>query len=350
MTVTATHLYREIHEQPAVLDQLLSQERQTAQAVADAIRARDISHVIIAARGTSDNAARYAQYLLGTTNGLPVALALPSQFTLYKQPPRFGNALVIGISQSGKSPDIVAVLEEARRQNALTLVITNNTESDLAAQGDFVIPLHAGIEQAVAATKSYTAELGALALISALLADAPSMLDALNRAPELMSETLEVEARVVDIVQRYRYMSRAVVIGRGYNLATAFELALKLKELTYKVIEPYSSADFLHGPLAIIEPGFPVIVIAASGPLLGEMQDFIRAITERKAEVLCISNDVETRKLTTPLSLSVPAAVPEWLSPLTTIIPGQLLGMHLADICGYNVDYPRSIQKVTETH
>jgi glutamine---fructose-6-phosphate transaminase (isomerizing) len=349
MTITSTHLYQEIHEQPAVLEHLLSTERQTAQAVADAIKARDISHVIIAARGTSDNAARYAQYLLGMVNRLPVALAAPSQFTLYKQPPRFGNALVLGISQSGKSPDIVAVLEEARRQNVLTAVLTNNPDSDLAAQGDFVIPLHAGIELAVAATKSYTAELGALALISALLAGDKSMLDSLDRAPKLMTETLEVEDRVIDIVARYRYMSRAVVIGRGYNLATAFELALKLKELTYKVIEPYSSADFLHGPLAIIEPGFPVIVFAASGALLGEMQEFIRTITERKAEVLSICNDVQTRQLTTPLSLAVPEA-PEWLSPLTMIIPGQMLGLHLAHICGYNVDYPRSIQKVTETH
>jgi glutamine---fructose-6-phosphate transaminase (isomerizing) len=349
MTIKSTHLHQEIYEQPTVLEQLLLQERQTAQAVADAIKARDISHVIIAARGTSDNAARYAQYLLGMVNRLPVALALPSQFTLYQQPPRFGNALVIGISQSGKSPDIVAVLEEARRQNALTVVITNKADSDLAAQGDFVIPLHAGEEQAVAATKSYTAELGALALISSLLAGDKGMLDALNRTPELMSQALDVEEQVADLVQRYRYMSRAVVIGRGYNLATAFELALKLKELTYKVIEPYSSADFLHGPLAIIEPGFPVIVIAASGPLLSEMQNFIRALNQRKAEILCISSDVQTRQLTSPLALTVPET-PEWLSPLTSIIPGQMLGMHLAHICGYNVDYPRSIQKVTETH
>lgn len=350
MTLTSTHLYQEIHEQPAVVETLLAQERQTAQAVADAIRQRDISHVVIAARGTSDNAARYAQYLLGMTSGLPVMLALPSQFTLYKRPPRFGNALVLGISQSGKSPDIVAVLEEARRQNALTAVITNDASSDLAEQGDFVIPLHAGVEQAVAATKSYTAELAALALISALLAEDQSMLDALDRAPELMAESLEVEARVVDIVPRYRYMSRAVVIGRGYNLSTAFELALKLKELTYKVIEPYSSADFLHGPLAIVERGFPVIVIAASGPLLGEIQEFIRTLTDRNAEVLCISNDRQTRQLCTPLSLAVPNSTPEWLTPLTMIIPGQLLGLHLADVCGYNVDSPRNIQKVTETH
>ena len=148
-----THLYQEIHQQPTVLSRLLHSAAATTQQLAQAITARGLTHVVIAARGTSDNAGRYAQYVLGAHNGLTVTLTTPSLFTVYQRPPRFGNALVLGISQSGKSPDIVAVLAEARQQGALTAIITNTPGSDLAQQGDFVIDLDADQEQAVAATK-----------------------------------------------------------------------------------------------------------------------------------------------------------------------------------------------------
>ncbi len=169
MTLENTYLYREIHEQPDVLARLLSQERGHADALAAEIERRGIQYVVIAARGTSDNAARYAQYLLGSINGLLVGLAAPSLFTIYGAPPRFGNALVLGISQSGKSPDIVSVLTEARRQGALTAAITSSAGSDLGQAADHVLELHAGDEKSVAATKTYTAELAAIALLSATL-------------------------------------------------------------------------------------------------------------------------------------------------------------------------------------
>lgn len=348
MSVRSTQLHAEIHEQPAVIDALLHSEEAAASALAEAVRTRGITHVVIAARGTSDNAARYAQYVLGMINRLPVALAAPSQFTLYHQPPRFGNALVLGISQSGQSPDIIAVLAEARQQGALTAVITNTPDSSLAGEGDFVIPLHAGDERAVAATKSYTASLAAIALFAAALADDASLLSQLRMVPEAMQHTLAVEDRVAVLAPRYRYMTRSVVTGRGYNYATAFELALKLKELTYTIVEPYSSADFLHGPLAMIEHDFPVIVVAPSGVLLEEMRTFVGTLKAHQAEVLCISDDESICKLAT-LSIGIPGYLPEWLSPLTTIIPGQLLSLHLAHERGHNVDRPRSIRKVTET-
>lgn len=346
--LTSTHLHSEIHEQPNVIEELLGSEQTTAQELAAAIRSRAIDHIVIAARGTSDNAARYAQYVFGTMNRLPVGLAAPSMFTLYQRPPVFGNALVLGISQSGKSPDIVSVLAEARRQGSLTAAITNEAGSDLAQAADFVIPLHAGKERAVAATKTYTAELAAIALISAMLAQDGEMLDDLRRVPAVVRQTLEVEAKVEHFAPRYRYMTRSVAVGRGYNYSTAFEMALKLKEMTYTIVEPYSSADFLHGPLAMIEQGFPVMMVAASGVLLAEMQSFIRTIQDHKAEVLVISDDAETLGMS-PLALPVPAMLPEWLSPISMIVPGQLLSLHLASVRGFNVDQPRSINKVTET-
>ncbi len=348
MLLEETYTYREIHEQPQVLAQLLEREHPAAQALASAMRQRQVDYVLIAARGTSDNAARYAQYLWGAVNRYVVALATPSLFTIYHKPPQLGNALVLGISQSGKSPDLIAVLEEARRQGALTAVITNAVNSELARQGDFVLNLGAGEERAVAATKTYTAQLATIALLSSCLADDKAMWEALYTVPEAVAATLSVHADMTQATRRYYTMRHCIVLGRGYNYGTAFEIALKLKELTYTVVEPYSSADFLHGPLAVIEAGFPVIVVAPSGSPLAELRHLAQMLRERGAEVLAISDDADLLALAhTPLPL--PRALPEWLSPLTCVLPGQLLAMHLSYARHGNPDQPRGLRKVTET-
>ena len=340
--------YREIHEQPQVIERLLSEERRVIEELARAIQKSGVTNVVIAARGTSDNAGRYAQYLLGAC-GLSVGLATPSLFSIYQRPPRFGKALVMGISQSGKSPDIVAVLAEARHQGALTAVITNAPQSDLAGFGDIVVDLGAGPERAVAATKTYTAELGAIALLGALLSGETNMLAALQDIPPAMASVLNMDKGIAQVAPRYRYMERSVVIGRGYNYCTAFELALKMKELTYSIVEPYSSADFLHGPLAMIETGFPVIVIAPRGKMQPGMQELVKTLHERQAEIISISDDPKILS-ESRIPLELPVAVPEWLSPLTSILPGQLLAMHIADVRDFDVDSPRGLRKVTETH
>jgi len=346
--LAGTHLFAEIHEQPAVIRRLLEEDRAPVAELARAIGARRITHVLIAARGTSDNAARYAQYVLGVRNELLVGLAAPSIFTTYARAPRLDGALVLGISQSGKSPDIVTVLAEARRQGALTAVLTNDVRSELAAQGDVVIDLCAGVEKAVAATKTYTAELAAIALLSATLSGEDKALQALLRVPTAVEAALTTGPVVAELATRYHDMERAVVIGRGFNYATAFEVALKLKELTYTVVEPYSSADFLHGPLALIEPGFPAIVIAPSGRLLDEMTALVDTLRAREADVICVSDrdDVLARA---SVAVAVPTPLPEWLSPLTMVVPGQLLALHLAHVRGLDVDAPRAIRKVTRT-
>ncbi|MCB0131390.1 MAG: SIS domain-containing protein [Caldilineaceae bacterium] len=346
--VESSFLYREIHEQPGALQALLAHERAAIQALAHAVNQRTVDYVVIAARGTSDNAGRYAKYLLGARNGLPVALATPSLFSIYGTTPRFRNALVIGISQSGKSPDIVSVLADARKQGALTAAFTNVPDSDLAREADHVIQLRAGEERSVAATKTYTTSLMALALLSTLLADDGEMEEQLQGVPAAVSEVLTINATVAQHAQRYRYMRDCVVIGRGYNYATAFELALKLKELTYTIAEPYSSADFLHGPLALIEHGFPAIVIAPSGVMLPEMRDFLAVLREREAEAVVISDD-EATLAQARIPLRLRATMPEWLSPITSIVPGQLLAMHLAAARDFDPDHPRGLRKVTET-
>jgi glutamine---fructose-6-phosphate transaminase (isomerizing) len=347
--LSQTHLYEEIHEQPSVLEKLIKTEVTPIQHLANDIFQRQVDYVVIAARGTSDNAGRYAQYLLGAVNRLVVALATPSLFSIYKQPPRLGNALVLGISQSGKSPDIVAVLAEAHRQGALTAAITNSPESDLANEASHVIELHAGVERSVAATKTYTAELLAIALLSASLSGEAQRMADLRKIPTVAAATLEMESRITEAVQRYRYMRECVVLGRGYNYATAFEMALKMKELTYTFVEAYSSADFLHGPLAVIEHGFPAFAITPSGAMLPEMQSFMPALKQRGAEIIVISDDPATLDMA-DIPLRLPAPVPEWLSPIPAILPGQLFAMHLAYIRNYDPDKPRGIHKVTETY
>jgi len=345
--IDQTRLYQEIHEQPAVIERLLRDQRGAVTELVRAIRSREITHVVIAARGTSDNAARYAQYALGARNRLLVGLAAPSLYSVYQSPPRFHRSLVLGISQSGKSPDIVAVLAEARRQGALTAVVTNDPGSDLAGEGDVVVDLGAGEEKSVAATKTYTAELAAIALLSASLGEGPEAFEALEKVPAAVAGALSAKGATALVAERFRDVRRSIVIGRGFNYATAFEIALKLKELTYTMVESYSSADFLHGPLALLEEGFPVLVLAPSGRLLPEMVSLVATLREHRAEVVCLSDDAEARAAA-PQSLAVPT-VPEWLSPFTMVVPGQLLALQLAHARGLDIDAPRAIRKVTET-
>jgi glucosamine--fructose-6-phosphate aminotransferase (isomerizing) len=341
-------LQDEIRQQPQVLTTLLDQEIENAQRIAADLQARGAKYVIMAARGTSDNAARYGQCLFGAYNRLPVGLATPSLFSVYGQPPRLEDSLIIGISQSGQSPDIVAVLEEGQRQGAPTLAITNVPESPLATQADFVIPLHAGEERAVAATKTYTAQLTALALLSCALGDDPNRLETLRQAPLAVERVLGGEELIARAVERYRYMETCVVIGRGYNYATAFEIALKLKELNYLIAESYSSADFMHGPIAVVGSGFPALVIAPSGKMFDTMRDFTLELKPRGAELLVISDRQDLlAQAVTPLPL--PEGVPEWLSPIVAVVPGQLFALYLTLTKGHDPDQPQGIQKVTLT-
>ncbi|HEX5501165.1 MAG TPA: SIS domain-containing protein [Thermomicrobiales bacterium] len=345
------HLAREIGEQPEVLAGLLDLERANVARIAAAVRARDVGFVVIAARGTSDNAARYAQYVFGARNRLPVALAAPSLFTLYAAPPDLRRALVLGISQSGESPDILAVVAEGRRQGAPTLAITNAPESPLGRAAEFVLPLHAERERSVAATKTYTAQLLALAMLSAAFDGAEGSEDAwrdLAAAPGAVGAALTLGDEIARRAERYRYVDRLVTSGRGYSYGTAFELALKLKETCYILAEPYSPPDFLHGPVAIIDEGFPGLLVAPGGAAYDDMLAFARTLHERGAELIAITDREELLALAhTPLRL--PATLPEWLAPLAAVVPGQLLALHLARTKGLDPDRPRGLSKVTRT-
>ena len=339
----------EIFEQPQVLANLLDSQMENVQQIAAALKAQDLKYAFLAARGTSDNAARYANYLWGAFNQLPIALATPSLFTLYERPPRLAGALVLGVSQSGQSPDIVRVLEEGRRQGRPTLAITNAAGSPLAQAAEFVIDICAGEEKAVAATKTYTAELMAIAMLSAVMSGDAQHVQQLHNVPDWVRMSLELEDGLARVAERYRYMQRCVVIGRGYNYATAFEWSLKLKELTYVVAEPYSSADFLHGPIAMVDQGFPVMVVAPQGPVYEDLLALLERLRHEQAAELLVISDGEQALSLSQSPVRLPAEIPEWLTPLVGIVPAQLFSYYLAVLKGYDTETPRSIQKVTRT-
>ena len=345
--MTHSILYQEIHQQPSVIAELLETETPNLSHIAASFRGK-FKYVVIAARGTSDNAARYAQYLFGVYNHLQVALATPSLFTLYDTPPDLTGALVIGISQSGQSPDIVSVLAEGKRQGCPTLAITNDTTSPLAQTAENVVPLHAGKEQAVAATKTYTSSLAVLAMLSCGLQGGCERQDQLNQLPQIMRAALANLGSVIGRAERYRYMEYCAVLGRGFNYATAFEIALKVKELTRIVAEPYSSADFRHGPIATVTQGFPLILVAPSGAVSRDMADLIAHLKRLQAEMVVISDDNQILE-GARLALPIPSGLPEWLSPLVAVLPGQLFALTLAEARGLNPDKPEGLRKVTET-
>lgn len=338
----------EIREQPEVLGRLLREGREQAEAIADGIRERAPRYVVIAARGSSDNAARYAQYLLGAHNRLPVCLATPSLFTAYGAGPSLAGALVIGVSQSGRSPDIVSVLEAGRRDGSLTVAITNEPGSPLAGAAEHVLPLLAGSERAIAATKTYTTSLAALAMLSAALEGRASRWAELEAVPALVRAAIEANAALPEKVARYRYAEHFVVVGRGFNYSTAFEVALKMKETSYLVAEPYSPADLLHGPVAMIDRGFPVLVVAASGRVLADLSALVDKLDERHADLVAISDDPAVLARA-GIALPLPTGVPEWLSPLVAVAAGQLFAVGLARCRGLDPDQPRGLSKVTET-
>jgi glucosamine--fructose-6-phosphate aminotransferase (isomerizing) len=342
-------LHSEIQEQPGCLEWLLLKQRSTVEEIAKRIKVTDIRFVFVAARGTSENAGRYANYVWGAMNGLPVALAAPSLFTYYNRPPNLHGGFVVGISQSGRSPDIVSVLVEGRRQGCLTLAITNSIDSPLANAADFVLDIGAGEENAVAATKTYTAELMAIAMLSASMTGNSNRWQELFGLPVWIQRALNGHCDYDEIVKRFQAITKCVVLGRGFNYSTAYEWALKLKELTYVEAQPYSTADFLHGPIATVDGAFPVLAVVSEGAVCGSILDVLRKLRSEQKIDLAVISDVRAVLDLARTAIPMPAGIPEWLSPLVSIVPAQLFCYHLALAKGCDTESSRGIHKVTET-
>lgn len=335
----------EIAEQPEVFERLLSAGREALSPIAAQIREAAPRFVLFVARGTSDNAALYGKYLFETQLGFPVGLASPSTLTIYDSAPHFQDVLVIAVSQSGGSPDLTEYVRRAREAGALTLSITNAPDSAVANAGELRLDVMAGPERAVAATKSYTAQLLSLYLLAEALAGGDP-----GDAAALPSRARRVLARddeVASAAEQYRFAEQIVITSRGYNYATALETALKLMETSYLVAHAFSAADLLHGPMAMIDRGFPVVMAVPDGKGGQALLPVIDALEQIGADTLIVGSQSAAHRGT--VSLSFPDLGPEVLSPLLLILPMQQLAFHLAVLRGVDPDTPRGLSKVTQT-
>ena len=338
-------MLQEISEQPEVLERTIAEEREKLVKIGDFLRQKDIDLIILVARGSSDNASLFGRYLLEVTTGIPVSLAAPSVYTLYNAKMRLKRAVVIGVSQSGEGDDINHVLDSAKTSGAFTMAITNEAQSSMASLADETLLIHAGREKSVAATKTYTGQMLHFYLLSSVIGD--KRID-YYKIPELTSKALELNEKVEEVAQRYAFMENCVVVGRGMNYGNSYELALKLMETCYVVAERFSSADFFHGPLAIVERRFPAIMFAPAGKTKSSSVDLLHRLKELNADSLSITNDEEIAGLSGQ-AIKMAHEMDEFLSPIPFIVPAQLFAAHLAEAKGLDPDNPRSLAKVTKT-
>lgn len=340
-----SQMLNEIGQQPLAIERTIRRESRKIVAFAEKLRRDRPRLIVLVARGSSDNAALFGRYLLEMTTGIPVSLAAPAIHTLYKAKLDLRDALVIGISQSGEGVDINMVLENSKKCGARTLAITNEAGSTMAGIADETFLIHAGREKSVAATKTYTGQLLIFHLLARALGGNQSEIE---RIPQLTAEALELRPRIEEIVERYAYMEHCVVVGRGLNYSNAFEFAIKLMETCYVVAERFSGADFLHGPIAIVDRAFPVFLFAPPGPTLKGMKDLAGRLEQMGAETVVISSEPGIIRKS-GRGILMPQRIPEILSPIPYIVPAQLFAALLSESKGLSPDQPRALRKVTKT-
>jgi glucosamine--fructose-6-phosphate aminotransferase (isomerizing) len=349
----------EICQQPAAIERTLKAEWRKAEKLRKYFEQNPVRLIVLAARGTSDNAAQFGRYLLEISTGIPVSLAAPSIFTLYRADLNLKGAVVAAISQSGESTDTNLVLERAKAAGAFTIGITNESESTLARLAEHTFLVRAGKERSVAATKTYTGQLMCMYLLAYALG-AQLDLEDLQRVSEWAQSALKLEQQIRERAERYCFMRHAVCVGRGLNYANSFEFALKLMETCYVVAERFSSADLLHGPIAMLEASFPAFLFCPPGVTWKPMCELIGKLRSIQAETLLITDssnkEAATLKgltqepLTIPVALSKKGAVAEELyTPIPYVIPAQLFAASLAEVKHLDPDRPRTLSKVTQT-
>jgi len=346
---TPTWMRREIEEIPAVVERIVAALE--VRAVAAEIALVRPRWIAIAARGTSDHAAVYAEYLIETHLGIPTGLAKPSVTTIYGASVDWSGGLVLAISQSGRSPDVVSVVTAARDAGALTVAITNDRSSPLALAAAHTLDCLAGPELAVPATKTYVAELAVLAALVDAVRPGSELADGLAGLPAALHSAIERTdtwladdgaATVADLAAA----DRALLVSRGYNLPTALELALKLKETCGLFAEAYSTADFAHGPLVLARSGIPVLAIRPDGEMGRLVDETVDAVRGRGGRVAVIGG---REAASVPGALAIGDPLPEALTPLVFIVPGQLVVEATARSMGISPDAPDGLGKVTLT-
>jgi len=346
------HMAAEIAEQPAVLARLAVEAGPQLAEVGRAIAARRPRFVLLAARGTSDHAALYAKYLVEVRLGLPAGLVSPSTMTIYGARPALRDVLFLAVSQSGGSPDLIDSLAVARDCGAITVAITNNPDSDLSRAAELSIDLRAGVEHAVAATKSYTAELLALYLLLMPLAaggpDSRQLAEQAAAVSEAARDTLGRSAAVREVAAEFRDADRVLTTARGFGYPTAREAALKLMETCYLGAQAFSGADLLHGPMAMVGAGLPVLAVAT--PCAGgrAMLAVLERLQQRQPALVVVGGLPGLPGSPSVLPVST-EGLPEELFPVVEILPLQQLSYQLALLRGADPDAPRGLAKVTRT-
>ena len=356
-----SHMLEETRQQPETLARILQHGLRATRALTTRFQVARPRFIVIAARGTSDNAAQFGRYLIEITTGIPVSLAAPSVVTLYRSRMDFRETLVVGISQSGESTDTNAVLAAARKRGAITVGITNEPRSAMAQTAEHTLLVRAGKERSVAATKTYTGQLLLLYLLAAALGGSVQA-DHLRRVPDWVSAALRSERQIAGMVERYRFMTGTVTVGRGLNYANALEFRLKLMETCYVLAEGLSAAELMHGPIALVERGFPVFVFAPPGPAKPSIAVVLDRLAALKAETVVIGETgaaaahPHARLIQVPpppragsRKHRLPPGLADLYTPIPYIVPAQLFAAHLAEARGLDPDRPRTISKITRT-
>ncbi|MHB8061700.1 MAG: SIS domain-containing protein [Ruminiclostridium sp.] len=344
-----TQMWQEILEQPIVLERCKNSNKEVIESAVKYIKKQNIDSVVIAARGTSDHAGVYAKYIIEYALEIPVVLAAPSIFTIYRKKLKLKNSLVIGISQSGKAADVLEVLKSANNSGAMTISITNDTLSPLATEAMFHLYCDAGIEKSVAATKTFSAQLYLIAQLVAEWSGNEDMKKELSLIPQNISHIFETSSEYIkNKAERYLYMNECFVLTRGINYPIALEAALKIQETSYVRAKAYAVSDFHHGPFAMVDKDMPVFVYAPNGPALNDIVEMIKKLKECQAEIIVISNNKEVLEMGN-CSFEIPETSNDIISPFYNVVIAQMFACQLALIKGLNPDCPRGLNKVTIT-
>ncbi len=343
-----TKMWEEIMEQPLVLKKTIETNSKIIDELIKELQTREISTVIIAARGTSDHAAVYAKYAIETLVGIPVSLAAPSVVTMYNKRINMKNCFVMGISQSGKAADVIEVVKSAAEQGAVTMSVTNFVDSPLAEAAKFHLFCDTGVEKSVAATKTFTSTVYLLINFIAKWAKNTELQEELKGVPDIMNRLFDKADRLDEIVTKYRFMQECFVLARGINYSIALEAALKIQETTYIRAKAFATSDFHHGPFAMLERDMPVIVYAPAGPSLKDITEMVNKVKDSEADILIVSNNKELLGMGNS-SIEIPENLSDYVSPLINVVVAQMFAGKLSVLKGLNPDSPRGLNKVTIT-
>lgn len=346
-----TQMEREAGQFPEVLRRQLNENQRILTELTDRINLTEPKIVLTIARGSSDHAATFAKYLFESLAGMVTTSAAPSILTLYKKKLPLKNCLVLGISQSGASPDIIEMFMSAREENAITVALVNQLDSPLAKIAEYVIPLYAGEEKAVAATKSYLAALSALIHLVSLLTRDQILFSAIQRLPQFLEQALEMDWS--EAISFYKGRRNSFVIGRGYSFPIAQEAALKFKETAKIHAEAFSGAEVLHGPFALIEKNFPVLIFAQQDESFAGICEIAKRMKKIGAEILLASpeakNKIHEISDTAFHQLPLPKSLHPVCDPLIMIQAFYIMMARLSIERGLCPDMPANLTKVTQT-